>query len=336
VQLLERMLRGASYFILAISFVAAANAQEFQRDTQGRIEFASFTPKTMFDLVREHRDRWIAQKIWGDLSLPKNAAEKVPAIVLMHGSAGVTRSMEQWVDALNEIGVATFVVDSFGPRGVRSTMEDQLRVPYAANVVDAFQALQLLATHPRIDAARIGVMGFSRGGSVAFNTAVEPFRRAIVKSDLKFALHIPTYAGCNQVYWSPQVTKAPMLNLLGEADDYTTAEPCEQLAKRYADVGTPIRTIKYPGAEHSWDGTGKVQWFPNATSAAPCGVVRWDVESWKVTAERTGTTIPAEKVSEFFDSCIKRGVHAGRSEQAFRKSRTDVQDFVREIFFGTR
>ena len=31
-----------------------------------------------------------------------------------------------------------------------------------ANLADALAALKLLATHPRIDPARIGVMGFSR------------------------------------------------------------------------------------------------------------------------------------------------------------------------------
>ena len=319
--------------LLAATFSLAGAAQSLQPETQGRIEFASFTPKTVFDLARERRQNWAEQKVWGDLTLPKGSA-KVPAIVLMHGSGGVERGMAQWVEAFNEIGVATFVVHVFEPRGVRRTAENQALVPYAADLVDAFQALMLLASHPRVDPSRIGVMGFSRGGSVAFQTAIEPLRRAVVKSDLRFALHIPMYAGCNQVYWSPQVTKAPMLNLIGAQDDYTTPEPCEQLAKRYADAGAPIRTIKYAGAGHSWDGLYEVFFLPNATSGAPCGVVRWDIEPWKITAERTGETLDPAKLTEFFEGCVKRGAHVGRNETAFRQSRKDAQAFAREVFFG--
>jgi len=176
--------------VAASTLFSPVSAQTLNRDTQGRIGFASFTPRTMFDLARERRQDWAEQKVWGDLSLPKTAGDKIPVIVLMHGSGGVERGMAQWVDAFNDMGVATFVVYSFEPRGVKGTVDDQTRVPYAANLMDALQALQLLAKHPRIDESKIGVMGFSRGGSVAFQSALEPLRHAVVKSDLKFALHI--------------------------------------------------------------------------------------------------------------------------------------------------
>jgi dienelactone hydrolase len=230
--------------------------------------------------------------------------------------------------------VATFVVNSFESRGVRSTVDDQTRVPYSANLIDAFEALQLLARHPRIDASRIGVMGFSRGGSVAFQSAVEPLRRAVVKSDARFALHISAYGGCNQYYWSPDISKAPILNMVGEADDYTTAASCERLAARYAEAGASIRTVKYAGAHHSWDGVYAVTWLPNATSAVPCGPLRWDIDTWKITAERTGDTIDPDNLDAFFKGCMRRGVHVGRNEQAFQQSRRDAQAFVRDVFFG--
>ena len=325
---------GRLLLLLAATFSLAVAAQDLKSETQGRIDFNSFTPNTMFDLARERRQNWTQQRIWGDLSLPKGAPEKVPAMVLMHGSGGIERSMAQWVDAFNEMGVATFVVHVFESRGVKRTAEDQSLVPYAADLMDAFQALLLLATHPRIDSSKIGVMGFSRGGSVAFQSAIEGLRHAVVKSDLRFALHIPMYAGCNQVYWSPQITGAPILNLVGAADDYTTAEPCEQLAKRYADAGASIRTIQYAGANHSWDGMYPVFFIPNATSGAPCGVLRWDIEPWTITAERTGEIVDPGRLTEFFNGCVKRGVHVGRNELAFRQSRRDIQAFAREIFFG--
>jgi dienelactone hydrolase len=311
-------------------------AQTLDDTSKGRIEFQSYTPKSMFDLARERRQNWTEVRIWGDLSFPSNTQGTLPAIILSHGSAGVERSMAQWVEALNDIGVATFVVDSFEPRGVKRTAEDQNSLSPAANLMDAFQALNLLATHPRIDKKKIGVMGFSRGGEVAFRSAVEPFLRAVVKSDLQFALHIPVYAGCNQVYWSDKLTKAPMLNLVGGADDYTHAAPCETLAQKYAAAGAPISSINYPNAHHAWDATYPVFSLPNATSGFNCGVTRWDIGSWVITSEKTGDVIAPEKLNAFFNSCMTRGVHAGRNEQAFRKSRDDVQSFVKEVLMNSK
>lgn len=128
----------------------------------------------------------------------------------------------------------------------------------------------------------------------------------------------------NSVRWHFK-TKAPILNLVGAEDDYRTAEPCEQLARRYADAGAPIRTIKYAGAGHSWDAMYKVFYLPGATSGTSCGVLRWDIEPWKISAERTGETVNPARLSEFFSTCVKPGAHVGRNESAFRQSRKDVQ-----------
>ncbi len=219
--------------LLAVGTLCAAAADAI------RIPFKSATPATLYDVARERRDRWPVTEVWGDLSLPAGANGPIPAVVLAHGSDGVTPSLAQWVNLFNDMGVATFVVDSFGPRGVSSTAADQTSVPAAANLMDSFAALQLLAHDPRIDATRIGIMGFSRGGTVAFQTAQRPFLRAAVKGGETFAFHIAAYAGCLQIYTSPDVTLAPLLNLVGAADDYTHPVPCEALAAEYAALGTP-------------------------------------------------------------------------------------------------
>ncbi|HET8533473.1 MAG TPA: dienelactone hydrolase family protein [Methylomirabilota bacterium] len=87
--------------------------------------------------------------------------------MIAHGSGGVDTREAAWADRLGALGFSTFVVDSFTPRNVRETATDQARLPTAANVADAMAALRLLATHPRIDPDRIGIVGFSKGGQVA-------------------------------------------------------------------------------------------------------------------------------------------------------------------------
>lgn len=322
-------------FTLVICIVSA-QSQILEKNSQGRIEFDSFTTASMFDLARERRQNWTAQKIWGDLSLPTTTNSKVPAIILMHGSGGVAPHLNQWVNAFNEIGVATFVVDSFGPRNIKSMVSDQKQLSNSSNLIDAFQALQLLSMHPLIDQNKIGIMGFSKGGEVALRTAIEPLRAAVIKSDLKFALHIPTYPGCNQVYWANNVTHAPILNLLGADDDYTTAEPCKALAKRYADAGASIRTIEYAKAHHGFDALVKLTWLPNAITANPCGIVNWDIPTWEITSLNSRKILKPTELDSFFSSCSKRGAHNGRNEDAYRKARDDVQLFAKSVFFDSK
>jgi dienelactone hydrolase len=106
-------------------------------------------------------------------------------MVIAHGSAGVDTRETAWADRLGALGLATFVVDSFTPRNVRETATDQARLPTAANVADALAALRLLATHPRIDPDRIGIIGFSKGGQVALYTGDDygrPRRAAATRS----------------------------------------------------------------------------------------------------------------------------------------------------------
>ena len=138
----------------------------------GVYAFASSTPKALPDLVKPGASGG-AVNIVGHLFLPQGSG-KVPVVLLMHGSGGIYNAMlGYWPKLLNAQGIAVFSLDRFGPRGVKSTAEDQSQVPFAADVADAFAALRLLASHPRIDAKRIAIMGFSRGGVASWRTAVE-------------------------------------------------------------------------------------------------------------------------------------------------------------------
>ena len=94
-------------------------------------------------------------------------------MVLVHGSGGIySAELDFWPKQFNAAGIAVFTLDMFGPRGVQSTFEDQSQVPFPADVADTFAALRLLATHPRIEAQRIAIMGFSRGGIAVLRASV--------------------------------------------------------------------------------------------------------------------------------------------------------------------
>ena len=111
--------------------------------------------------------------ITGELYLPPGGA-KVPAMIVHHGSGGITDARERrYARELVKMGVAALVLDSFTGRGVTSTVRDQSAVSTNDMLGDAFAALKILAGYARIDGARVGIMGFSKGGSVALLAAHE-------------------------------------------------------------------------------------------------------------------------------------------------------------------
>lgn len=321
--------------LLLLLFMFAGCASSLPpRIDSGSVKLESFTPENFYNLLKKKSSAWPKATVNASLSFPKKGLPPFPAMVIAHGSAGPTPQLNQWVQLFNNMGMATIVVDSFGSRGVPSVMADQLLLPETVNVVDSLVALKMLANHPQVDSNKIGIIGFSRGGSAAFRTAFESFRQTVIANDLRFAFHISVYGGCNQVYWSPNISGSSILNLVGEADDYSTAEPCIDLAQKMKNSGAKVETIIYPKAHHAWDSLLPVHYEAKAMTSNRCGVVQWDITKWKIFSQRLNKEINSEDLNDFFASCYTRGVHIGRDEEAYKKSVEDVQAFInRQIQF---
>lgn len=308
---------------LIVAFAAGAQAQvvsDMRDGRTGEIRFASSSPTGPTALMG---GRGPSVEIVGTLTLPSGTA-RVPAMLVVHGSGGVSAGREHaWAKRLGDMGVAAFVTDSFRPRGVTSTAEDQSRVSTVAMVADAFNALKLLATHPRIDPNRIGVMGFSKGGQVSLYTALEPFRRA-AGGNLRFATHVPLYPSCALPYISREITRAPMLVLMGGADDYTPAAQCERYIEWFRGKGAPIRSIVYPGAAHGFDSPGAVRRMDNVQAARDC---RMDIELEPVQGRRwdDGALVPADRIGAYLRECSKRGASFGGNPAALARATEDLR-----------
>jgi len=65
------------------------------------------------------------------------------------------------------------------------------QLPRLAQAEDAFRALAILSKHPRIDPARIMVMGFSRGGQNALYASLKRFHRLHASPGTEFAAYNP-------------------------------------------------------------------------------------------------------------------------------------------------
>jgi len=293
----------------------------------GQIHFESRTPAGYFALAR--REAAPSAVVVGTLRLPKDAAGRGPAMVIAHGSGGVDVREAAWADRLGALGLATFVVDSFTPRNIRETATDQGRLPTAANVADALAALRLLATHPRIDPDRIGVIGFSKGGQVALYTALEPFRRGVLDDERRFAAHVALYPYCSDWYTAARVTGAPLLLLLGGRDDYTPADACRGYAEWFKGAGTETTVVTYPNAYHDFDSERWPRFERGLVTGRGCDMAV-DLDHFTVARRGTGEDITAI-AGRYGRDCLARGATIGGDAEARRRAPEDVAAFLRRV-----
>lgn len=335
-----------SVVVLACGFCTSAAAQELIADFSaaqpgGRYTFASWTPKTLPDLFKGNLPNETTN-IVGNLFLPADIGkEKIPAIVLMHGSGGIYGAMlDFWPKLFNAQGYAVLAVDSFAPRGVKSTADDQSQVPFAADVADAFSALKLLASHPRIDAKRIAIMGFSRGGITTWRTGVERIIAAQKLPDgLRFAAHVPFYSGgCVGIFRliaKPGVfAKSPMLWVHGDVDDYTPIGPCQDYASKIGKAGTPVEFAVIEGARHKFDSDDqKRHTLPEAQKTLEGCPIEIDIDTMAAYDRFTGQRIAGEAYrNTLLNSCSTRGASIEGSRAARDKAGQATLAFFRKVF----
>jgi dienelactone hydrolase len=226
----------------------------------------------------------------------RNAA-RVPAVVMMHGRAGaysskangvydastLSRRHKAWGELWAEQGYVALMVDGFGPRGYpagfpRYSYDSR---PEALNEVtvrplDAYGALAFLRARSDVDGARIGLQGWSNGGSatLAAMATTHPDRKGFVAA-------LAFYPACalKGQFETGYQPYAPVRVLMGTADEEVSPKRCKALVEASHAAGGDITIRLYPGATHSFDDPGakrqKVEANADATNDAVERAVRF-------------------------------------------------------------
>jgi dienelactone hydrolase len=305
--------------------VTAGNSLSGARPPGEEISFPSVTvdPGASAFLIPRPRESHAAA-VSGFLALPPGT-DPLPVIILMHGCNGISGTEIAWVTTLNGLGIATFVVDSFRRRGVAETCSGKQRLNFATRMADAFGALDYLATNPRIDPARIAIMGFSLGGETALRTSQVRFQKHFAKGAGRFAAHLAFYpSGCiTRLAEEDRVSGAPIRIFHGAADDWTLMGPCKSYIERLRQTGKDATLIEYPDAHHAFDNPGApLRKLPNIVIPRNCAFV-----------EENGRVVDATtRGSIAFSSCWSRGASVGYNADAHRKAVTDVEAILRPLF----
>lgn len=215
----------------------------------------------------------------GTLTLPEKNKGPVPVVVLVHGTAGVDSRYAFHRPALFDAGIGTFEVDF--KTNVFTSGSD--RPPMATFHPWAFGALVALRAHPRVDATRIAIMGFSLGGHLSVSVASRKVvTRWLAPDQRGFAAHVGFYPACNWLqknFDETGSTGAPILILSGEKDSWGDGEACQRFCDglNQAQPGVVSLTM-YPGVHHGFDRRGS--WTGYAPFAQnQTATLQWDVQA---------------------------------------------------------
>ena len=249
------------FLLTAVTSVwASGNIQSLSAEQTGRISF--FSPPFMgLKQFLEGGPVGPPIKIHGYLAFPSSGAERMPAVILLHGGKGISHqcrgdrdcSVFKWAEKMRGIGLATFVIDSneFRCRGRKKCYNLNQGLP---NIIDAFRAMALLSTHPRIDPARIALMGFSVGGIATLYATVKRFQRMWASEGQEPAAYVSFYPACNYTWDEGDlVTDRPVRILMGDKDQTGYYVPCVDYVNRVAKAGKDFKITVYPGIHHGFD-----------------------------------------------------------------------------------
>ena len=228
-------------------------------------------------------------------------AARAPAVVMMHGRAGpyslnvkdtgpydaTTLSMrhKQWGEIWSGLGYIAVLVDGFGPRGFPGGFGPHSigERPDEVNEVtvrplDAYGALAWLRTRADVAPDRIGLQGWSNGGSATLAAMAEDAPGLIEHSaEAGFHAALVFYAGCglrNKYKSQDYVPYTAVLEFHGTADDETRYSPCRRLVDKSRAAGGNIELVSYDNATHDFDDPGRRRQSVPANQTARADAIR--------------------------------------------------------------
>ena len=191
----------------------------------------------------------------GILYLPDDR-DACAAVIVFHGSDGFKPNHEIIARKLAKEGFAALALTWFGGASSRPMWS-------AVRAEDILQAVAFLEQQAAVDAKRLGLIGFSRGGGLALiMAALIPQTKAVVnyfgltawKAGLEEFGHLPLNE--SEPLDFIQKLRSPVLSFHGEKDTVVPFDNTIELDTVCKKYGVDHRYILYPGVNHSfiWPG----------------------------------------------------------------------------------
>jgi dienelactone hydrolase len=220
---------------------------------QESVSFQSSDPFAPNDIGRAP-----ARTVSGLLFLPAGAkpTHDIPAVVMLHGSAGMISDRAKYGPQLASMGIAVLLVETYDSRRDLATsfIGRVLHITETMFVADAYAALHYLADRSEVDGRRVALAGFSYGGMATEYALYAQMADALSPDGRRFVGHVAFYAPCIARFADSRTTGAPLLMLYGADDELIRPARCDQVANDLRAGGSQVQIIAYPGAVHQWDG----------------------------------------------------------------------------------
>jgi dienelactone hydrolase len=319
------MHRSCILVIWALTSSSLALAESPTNDLAARTELHAIQTLTLSDkqfLMRDSGGQLTT--ISGQLRIAQGS-DRLPVVVLQHGSGGMGANVEMWSRQFNAMGVSTFALDGFTGRGLTEVSTNQALLGRLNFILDTYRALDILANHPRVDPQRIALMGFSRGGQAALYASLKRFHQMWNKSGIEFAAYIAFYPDCATTFVSDtEVADRPIRLFGGTADDYDPIALCKPYVERLRAAGRDVELTEYPGAPHSFDN-------PLGARPAAASPKSQSVRNCTIREEPVGTLVNAATWEQFSykDACVALGPHTGYDPAATQQVMETVTTFIR-------
>jgi len=268
----------------------------------------------------------------GDLYLPRKctATQKYPAVIIQHGSGSPNSDWyPRLAKALNAEKIIALVPNSHSARGIQGTSSDQTQLSKAGRLYDTFAAFRLLQDLPCVDPDRVGLTGYSFGGTISIDS-VESTMASKLGNGHIYKATLPVYPDCQSSFETTKPTNTKVHMLLGGADDYTPASYCLDRISRMQDAGWDVTTTVYEGAHHGFISSNPPRQY-NGWTFKDCGVGVITDEGYEV-SEKYGVNTKdgwAKAVETLVKECAKQGITYGGSWELSNRTLKDTVDYFK-------
>lgn len=173
-----------------------------------------------------------------------------PGVLVVHEWKGLNEYAQRRARQLAELGYVAFAADMYG-KGIRA--QDHVEAGKLSGIYRsdralmrsrAMAALDVLASQPQADPARLAAIGYCFGGTTVLELARAGADLLAVAS-FHGALETPMPA-------EPGIVKAKVLILHGAADGFVPPEQVAKFRQEMDEARAEYRVIEYPGAVHSF------------------------------------------------------------------------------------
>lgn len=280
-----------------------------------------------------------ASLIWPDRPIGEN--ERLSAVVIMH--SGVGQASQDWYYAkiFRKWGLAVLAVNTFGERGVKTTVFDHSLVSEASFMRDAFEALTYLAAQPNIDPKRVALIGFSKSGAPAIFASFTRFQEQLSRDQHAFAAHVSFYPYCGLDMADMSTTGAPILVLAAENDTVTPARLCTDLAGRIRQVQpTAMIDLKiYDGAMHAFDYPHPLLKMVESSPVrgpVPRKCLFREIEPTVFIETASGVRVTGDTYKQALDACTEMGADVAYNREASADSLLRIRALFDRTILGRK